>query len=205
MSVSEFLTLVSLAGWPLIPIGWIPMHALPWLREKMGLFYYLIPSVLWPPLAFTVYVKRSYLMKYNVNLPDSVNFFGWGLLLTGLFLFVYAGMLLKLWGLLGVPEVDKKINSNLVTHGPYSLSRHPVYLAHSLIFTGIFFCTGILPTLAIAFLDFFAAYFIIIPLEERELQERFGKEFTAYKGKVPYFCPIALVLNTVTEKIRHLR
>ena len=195
MSVSEFLALISLAGWPLLPIGWIPMHALPWLRKKIGLFYYLIPLVLWPPLAFVVYVKRSYLMKYHIVLPNSVNFIGWGLLLTGLFLFIYAGMVLKFWGILGVAEVDKKIKSKLITHGPYSLSRHPVYFAHSLIFTGIFFCTGILSTLAIVFFDFFVTYFIIIPLEERELQERFGEEFTAYKNRVPCFCPITSILK----------
>ena len=205
MSVSEFIVLISLAGWPLLPIGWIPMHALPWLRKKMGLFYYLIHLVLWPPLAFAVYVKRSCLVKYHIALPNSVHFIGWVLLLTGLFLFIYAGMVLRLWGILGVPEVDKKIKSNLVTHGPYSLSRHPVYFAHSLIFTGIFFCTGIIPTLAIVFLDFFVTYFIIIPLEERELKERFGKEFTAYKGRVPCFCPIMSIFNTVIGRIRNLK
>jgi len=205
MSVSEFLALISLAGWPLLPIGWIPMHALPWLRKKMGLFYYLIPLVLWPPLAFAVYAKRAYLMKYHIDLPGYIHFIGWVLLLTGLFLFIYAGMVLRIWVILGLPEVDKKLKSNLVTYGPYSLSRHPVYVAHFLIFTGIFFCTGIIPTLAIAFLDFFVNCFIVIPLEERELQERFGKEFIDYKVRVPCFCQITFIFNTVIGKIRHLK
>lgn len=50
--------------------------------------------------------------------------------------------------------------------------------------------TGAASTGALAILDFVLSYFLITRLEERELEERFGREYAEYKRMVPKFFPV---------------
>ncbi len=52
---------------------------------------------------------------------------------------------------------------------PFSIVRHPTYLAHTLMFSGIFLLTEIVATGVITLLDFVIINAIIIPVEEKEL------------------------------------
>lgn len=78
---------------------------------------------------------------------------------------------------------------NLVTTGPYSLCRNPLYLFSTFIAVGIGFCTEtftipILIAVAISILHFFQ-----IKEEEKRLLDRFGAQFSAYRSSVPCFLP----------------
>ncbi len=85
---------------------------------------------------------------------------------------------------MGIPEVSEKINFRLITEGPFSIVRHPTYLAHTTMFTGIFLFTGNIPVAILTIFDFLIVNLIIIPLEERELLDRFGEVFREYTEKV---------------------
>ena len=80
-------------------------------------------------------------------------------------------------------------DSELVTVGPYSVTRNPLYFFSLLGFAGVGLATETL-TLAIAMAAFFAAlYPLIIRREEAFLLDRFGPEFVAYCARVPRFLP----------------
>ena len=72
-----------------------------------------------------------------------------------------------------------------MAEGPFSIVRHPTYLAHTLIFSGVFLITEVTSVGIITLLDFIIINTIIIPLEEKELLSRFGEDYEFYKKKVP--------------------
>ncbi len=106
-----------------------------------------------------------------------------------------AGVLLQTWTALvlgrritGLPELEKVMVS-LETGPPFNLCRHPTYLAHLLIFSGSFLATGLPCLFFLSLLDFLITRFVIIPLEEMELEERFGQPYRDYKRDVSCFFP----------------
>ena len=80
-------------------------------------------------------------------------------------------------------------NTELVTAGPYSLTRNPLYFFSLLGFAGIGFASET-ATLGIALaVVVFAGYPAVIRQEEAVLQARFGADFEAYCARVPKFLP----------------
>lgn len=80
-------------------------------------------------------------------------------------------------------------NNELVTCGPYSLCRNPLYLFSMVGVVGVGFSTETL-VLPLCGLLLFAIYYpFVIKSEERRLESRFGVAFKEYKRKVPSFLP----------------
>jgi protein-S-isoprenylcysteine O-methyltransferase Ste14 len=102
---------------------------------------------------------------------------------------IWTGRLLGLLGIIGLPEVYEKIPGRFVITGAFSVVRHPTYLAHTMMLTGVFLATGVISIGIVTIVDFFAVTFIIIPLEEKELSNRFGEEYRDYRNKVPKYFP----------------
>lgn len=90
---------------------------------------------------------------------------------------------------MGLPEVSSRVKSRLVADGAFAVVRHPTYLSHTMIFSGVFLITGVLVAGLIALTDFILVNVVIIPLEEKELSSRFDGEYARYKEKVPKFFP----------------
>jgi len=75
----------------------------------------------------------------------------------------------------------------LVTTGPYSFSRHPMYAGWWLIHLGVGVLRGsawVAATLPVAVL---VEHFGGSVVEERELRRRFGAEYTRYAERVPRY------------------
>lgn len=106
--------------------------------------------------------------------------FLWGLLLVGV------ATIGRLWCSLYISGYK---NSQLITAGPYSLCRNPLYFFSFLGFAGLGFATetislGLgLPAVAMML------YPAVIAREESELLARFGAQFEAYCASVPRFFP----------------
>ena len=73
----------------------------------------------------------------------------------------------------------------LITHGPFALSRNPIYLGNTLLLTGLGIALGNAWLLAGALLAALATHHLAILREEAHLQAKFGTAFEAYRSRVP--------------------
>jgi protein-S-isoprenylcysteine O-methyltransferase Ste14 len=185
----DLLAFVTIILWPIVPLFWIPVHGLSRIFKKLGLLTYGMPLFTWIPVAYLIYRNKTLLLSWKIDVSVGIHALGFILLVLGTALHLWTGKLLGLWGLIGLPEVSRRIEGKLITTGPFSVVRHPTYLAHTLMFSGIFLLTGAVAVAAITFIDFILIYTLIIPLEEKELSKRFGNDYNLYKKKVPKFLP----------------
>jgi protein-S-isoprenylcysteine O-methyltransferase Ste14 len=181
----DLLAITTLMVWPVIPLFWIPLHfAAPFFR-RLGFFTYIMPLITWVPVAYLIYMKRSFLLQSRISFPPVISITGILLLISGALLHIWTARLLGLWGITGMPEISSRVKEKLVTGGPFSVVRHPTYFAHTLIFSGVFLITGAVSVGMLMLLDCITVNTVIIPLEERELLARFADEYLLYKKKVP--------------------
>jgi protein-S-isoprenylcysteine O-methyltransferase Ste14 len=104
-----------------------------------------------------------------------------------------AGVLLVVTGILGrawsTLYIGGRKARELVTAGPYSICRNPLYLFAFIAVAGLGAQTG---SLVISTLFALGAYVIFIPVvrqEEVALRAVFGADFDAYRARVPRFVP----------------
>lgn len=165
---------------------WIPVHYATSFFRKLGLFTYAMPLLAWLPFSYLVFKNKAYILQFKIDLPEIVNIIGIPVFIAGTLLHLWTARLLGLWGIIGIPEIMVKLKNRLMTSGPFSIIRHPTYLAHTCIFSGGFFITGVIAVGIVTILDFLIITSIIIPLEEKELSRRFGENYKSYMKRVPY-------------------
>ena len=110
------------------------------------------------------------------------------------------GLAYSVWGLAYlrrsfsiIPEARR-----LVTGGPYSLSRHPVYLGEIVTAIGINLATAGLPG-ALALLYFVICELLRLRWEEGVLARAFPNDYPAYALRVPRYLPNPLRLGPGAE------
>jgi protein-S-isoprenylcysteine O-methyltransferase Ste14 len=74
--------------------------------------------------------------------------------------------------------------TEIITYGPFELTRNPMYLGLTLILLGIGFLVGTLPFFFPAILFFVIMNFIYIPFEEEKISKAHGEKYHEYKKKV---------------------
>jgi protein-S-isoprenylcysteine O-methyltransferase Ste14 len=72
----------------------------------------------------------------------------------------------------------------LVMHGPYRISRNPMYLSFVLLYLGLAIGFQSFWALLLLPLAFWAVEFRVIRLEERYLEQKFGSEYVRYREQV---------------------
>ncbi len=77
----------------------------------------------------------------------------------------------------------------VTTGGPYAVVRNPLYVGSFVSAMGAAVVAGNLSCLALFLLFFGLVYPPTVLAEERELEEKFGDEYRAYKARVPRFVP----------------
>jgi protein-S-isoprenylcysteine O-methyltransferase Ste14 len=189
MSLTDLLAIAAIMVWPVVPLFWIPVHGCPHFFKNLGLLTYALPVITWAPLAYAVYHDKEFLLKFKLTFPAVVPVSGTVLFLTGAAMNVWTISLLGLRGLIGMPEILPKVGGRLMTGGPFSIVRHPTYLAHAIMLSGVFLMSGVIAVAVLTFLDIILINTVIIPLEERELLGRFGDDYKKYKKEVPGFFP----------------
>lgn len=97
-----------------------------------------------------------------------------------------AGLTFRLWATL---YIGGRKAASVVTQGPYSICRNPLYLGTFLIYLSqplflksVLFGIGLLVPLALYLLA-------VIPAEEQHLRGRFGQAYDAYLRSAPRFWP----------------
>jgi protein-S-isoprenylcysteine O-methyltransferase Ste14 len=80
-------------------------------------------------------------------------------------------------------------NEQLITWGPYSLCRNPLYFFSLCGAAGIGLMSTSITAAIIVFAGFLAIYHDLIAREEEFLSTKFGKVFAEYKARVPRLLP----------------
>ena len=80
-------------------------------------------------------------------------------------------------------------NSELVTSGPYSISRNPLYVFSLTGIAGVGILTGSLISTTVFVLSAYLAFKMAMRGEEAYLSSRYGQHFEAYRQAVPRFWP----------------
>jgi protein-S-isoprenylcysteine O-methyltransferase Ste14 len=111
------------------------------------------------------------------------------------FCLVLFGEFLRLWGVSIVGSETRTTGpvggTYLVTRGPFSYVRNPLYLGNMILYFGAgVMSNALFPWLAIIALFYFGwQYSQIVSLEEEHLAPKFGEEYQRYCQSVPRFIP----------------
>ncbi|MDD2520988.1 MAG: methyltransferase, partial [Kiritimatiellae bacterium] len=103
----------------------------------------------------------------------------------GMFL-VAIGSLGRMWCSLYIAGYKDQV---LITQGPYSMTRNPLYFFSAFGALSVGFCTETF-TFPVLLLTVMILYYpLVVRKEERRLRERFGREFDDYAHRAPVFFP----------------
>ncbi len=136
----------------------------------------------------TLILALQILAAYVTPLPRTP--FDWLISLTGLEMFV-GGAILAFWARTtmqrswGVPGEHAKKQNALVTNGPFSFTRNPIYVAFMLLYLG--FALAIQSWLIILRIPLLIYFYKSAVKEEKLLEKMFGEKYLKYKAKVPRF------------------
>ncbi|HLW37202.1 MAG TPA: isoprenylcysteine carboxylmethyltransferase family protein [Candidatus Eremiobacteraceae bacterium] len=123
-----------------------------------------------------------------------------------------AGEMLRIWAV-GYSGVTTRANvvtaPQLVTAGPYSRMRNPLYVGNAIIALGFWTAfSGRVPLwvaaamLLCVIVLIGGVYGVIVPLEERYLEQQFGGEYRRYRGQVPRIVPASKPLMQQQQRGR---
>ncbi len=108
-----------------------------------------------------------------------------GLFVLGMFL-VAIGSLGRMWCSVYIAGYK---DQTLITQGPYSICRNPLYFFSTFGALGIGFCSETF-TFPLALLIGMILYYpLVVRKEENRLRETFGREFDEYAKRVPAYFP----------------
>jgi protein-S-isoprenylcysteine O-methyltransferase Ste14 len=105
---------------------------------------------------------------------------------------VLLGELTRIWAVRQIGVISRTRSGRLgrlVTEGPFSLVRNPLYVGNLLLWTGFTVWSAKLWLLPVAWTLFLLQYSAIIRFEEDLLRQRFGEEYVAYTARVPRWWP----------------
>ena len=94
------------------------------------------------------------------------------------------GVGIRIWATL---YIGQRKGKQLITEGPFSISRNPLYIGSLLIMSGISLCLENLVMLAAGLLIMIPIHLWVILSEEKHLAEAFGEQYLEYKKCVPRF------------------
>jgi protein-S-isoprenylcysteine O-methyltransferase Ste14 len=127
-------------------------------------------------LEATVPIQTRHLVDANVMLLVGASVFSIGAFLAG-------------WGLVTfrrarTTTIPGQTSARLVTWGPYSFSRNPMYVGLTIAYIGeTFMLHQLWPRILLPLVLVYVNW-VVIPLEQRKLSEAFGEEYARYRARV---------------------
>jgi protein-S-isoprenylcysteine O-methyltransferase Ste14 len=186
---------LNLCGWLVciiyatIPSFWLLIHprADYWRARKRSPYLVLLPLwiAMWILLAWlTSRWRHTTLYTTPWTWIPAISLFS-----TGLWIYAQSGKHFTRAQLGGLPELlPNHPQQQLVKSGIRSRVRHPVYLAHLCEMLAWTLGTGLAVCYALTLFAMITGT-IMIRLEDAELEQRFGKEYRAYREAVPAVLP----------------
>lgn len=172
-----------------IPLFWLAIHPLTrfWQRQQRSPYLYLLP--------FWAMVVSLFLLATYRWFPQQV-YRTWIALIPAATCFVTAiatyRRISKDFGrplVIGQAELQPaKHEQKLVTTGIHGRIRHPFYFAHFLMLLAFTVGSGLIALFILTAIAVVTGV-LMIRLEERELQRRFGEQYREYSRRVPAIIP----------------
>jgi protein-S-isoprenylcysteine O-methyltransferase Ste14 len=148
------------------------------------------PDIVFPPpfLFLGGFIAGWLLERYVARLP-LVRLPGAPAVGTTLgWLAVLAGAGLLLWAMSTFRRARTPVlplpATQLVTGGPYALTRNPIYAGLSFLYVGFAIMFNYTWPLIVLPLVWAALFYLVIRREEQYLERRFGEEYAAYRSRV---------------------
>ena len=142
----------------------------------------------WPPLIYLAAIIVSVLLNIVYPLPylgpplsDFLFAGGWLLVVGALAIDVSAIRTLRQAKTTVMPH---RGSDHLVTTGPFSFTRNPIYLGNTMLMVGAGLIGGITWFFPLALIAAFLTQKLAIEKEERHLEVRFGKKYRDYAKRV---------------------
>jgi protein-S-isoprenylcysteine O-methyltransferase Ste14 len=169
-----------------VPFFWFAIHpfAARWRRLRHSPYLWLLP--LWVAaisvLAWAAWPWHGQRLYWSLwGYAPAVIFFSIGLRIYRRAAADFGARTFR-----GEPELrPAEHEQRLVTTGMHARMRHPIYFAHLCNLAGCAFGSGLLVPFVLLAVSTFITFPLMIYLEERELEKRFGQEFHNYKQTVP--------------------
>ena len=138
-----------------------------------------------PPVVYAIPLILGLVLHSFVSvtfLPETLKLI-LGLPLLGVGVFLMAKSF-RTFRLSGTSQMVHKPTQVIVVNGPYRFSRNPMYIALTLIYTGISFSFNSLWPMLLLPIVLLVIHFGVIRREERYLEGKFGDEYLQYKAGV---------------------
>jgi len=168
-----------------------------WLRRRGLVAWYLVEIVgLWGGTTLVLFLHSPLWLGWNWNgalplqvlggvlLVASVVAGTWAVAKMGWARLLFAGALFPP----GAGAEENGVPQRLVVEGPYRYVRNPLYVTDFCLILGTALLTRSWTLVLVAVL-YLVQLSLQLPLEERELRERFGVPYRRYCELVPRFCP----------------
>jgi protein-S-isoprenylcysteine O-methyltransferase Ste14 len=190
--VLEFLHLLAWCScifYATVPLFWILLHSrvAQWRGSARSAYRKLLPiwALSWAVLALLTFRWRELTLYANpwLWLPGTV------LLAIGFNIYFVSARNFTMPQVSGLHELaPDNPGQRLVTTGIRARVRHPLYFAHLCEMLGWSLATGLAVAYALT-LFALATGAVMIQMEEKELEERFGEQYRAYRREVPALFP----------------
>ena len=110
----------------------------------------------------------------------------------GGYVFLLAGLAVRIWCTF---YIGGRKSNELITKGPFSICRNPLYIGTFLLSVGVSFCFENLLMLALVLLIIIPIHLAIVRMEETHLEKLFGEQYRKYKRKTPSFSLESLTMR----------
>lgn len=142
----------------------------------------------WPPILYLGALAAGVALHWFVPLPwllpplsEFLFAVGWLVVAAAIAIYFAAIRTMRRANTTVAPN---RASQHLVTSGPFSFTRNPLYLANTMVMIGIGLIAGIVWLILLAPIAAFATQKLAIEGEERHLEARFGKKYRDYARKV---------------------
>lgn len=148
------------------------------------IFFFLFPVLF--------FIIPNFVLDPWLNLPELFSSI-WGILLGGIL--ILQGIYFLLWTLKAQKEIGKgtpmplMATQKLVIQAPYSFTRNPLAFGLINFYFGISIAIGSISSLVIILFFSTVILLYIKFIEEKELAQRYGEDYIAYKRITPFLLP----------------
>jgi len=188
-TVRRILGVLLIVGLPPAVLYWLIVHPFVGFWRRVGpRVTYSVVAILFAGMCLALFTGRGYLLGRDLGTR-------WGLIGMGVVWYLASAWVsllarkqLDLRTFAGLPEVSPAHPGRLLTEGVYGVIRHPRYVSVVLGVTGLALAVNFLGVYLVV-LGSMLALIPVTVLEGRELARRFGKEYQAYRRRVPAWIP----------------